>query len=376
MASEQSHNGDAAYMENDIVDTDNNDDDGTDDDTDDDHDQSRTHRHAAAVPIATTNSYSHAENEDDSEDEMGSNNTNNYYNLDPSVLALLERLPPHASEAQVHNRIALIKLQQATIVGHSKFAARVLDSAMQEATRDKQAHGMLQARMQELQTELTRRQQRQQQTLTTTQNSDNNATVSSTPAVSTTNSNETDNASMGTANASDDAFQKAEMERLSLELQAAQIQSNTWQDTLYKQLEQDLIWIQQEQSALYKQQTRLSIRVQQIQRVIRQQQQPTTQINERYDKLCQKLETVMKERKKYLRLDNNSAWPAGRCVICHDRDAAVAVIPCGHLCLCESCIEIMVQQHQQSPNQQQQQCPVCRGMLLSSIKIYTPTSAV
>lgn len=47
------------------------------------------------------------------------------------------------------------------------------------------------------------------------------------------------------------------------------------------------------------------------------------------------------------------------CVICMERDAEYALIPCGHQVLCQQCVPRV------------QQCPVCRSTASSSIKIYT-----
>merc|ERR1712151_1152091 len=45
------------------------------------------------------------------------------------------------------------------------------------------------------------------------------------------------------------------------------------------------------------------------------------------------------------------------CVICMDKEAAYAVVPCGHQCLCQTC-------------SQQTLCPICRGPLESTLKIF------
>ena len=47
------------------------------------------------------------------------------------------------------------------------------------------------------------------------------------------------------------------------------------------------------------------------------------------------------------------------CVICQDRSAQRAVVPCGHLCLCDSCSAANMEL-----------CPLCRGRVGSTIKIY------
>ena len=47
------------------------------------------------------------------------------------------------------------------------------------------------------------------------------------------------------------------------------------------------------------------------------------------------------------------------CVICQDRSAQRAVVPCGHLCLCDTCSAANMEL-----------CPLCRGRVESTIKIY------
>lgn len=46
------------------------------------------------------------------------------------------------------------------------------------------------------------------------------------------------------------------------------------------------------------------------------------------------------------------------CVVCLESKKEYAVVPCGHLCLCEGCI----------PNLKE--CPICRGEMITAMKIY------
>lgn len=82
---------------------------------------------------------------------------------------------------------------------------------------------------------------------------------------------------------------------------------------------------------------------------------------------CQKQYTQFMSAMNNARL---SAQPAGRgnngaaqahCVICMDRQPSVVIIPCGHLCVCQSC-----------SGRLQQQCPVCRGAATQMIQTFTP----
>jgi len=57
------------------------------------------------------------------------------------------------------------------------------------------------------------------------------------------------------------------------------------------------------------------------------------------------------------------------CVICHDGVSTMAVIPCGHVCLCNRCSDVcMSGQHQNG--QRQRSCPLCRGNMQSVLRIY------
>jgi hypothetical protein len=49
----------------------------------------------------------------------------------------------------------------------------------------------------------------------------------------------------------------------------------------------------------------------------------------------------------------------GKCVICIDQGAIYAVVPCGHLCVCESCKGNVINK-----------CPVCRGNAQMVMKVY------
>lgn len=54
---------------------------------------------------------------------------------------------------------------------------------------------------------------------------------------------------------------------------------------------------------------------------------------------------------------------AGLCVVCLERPADTAVVPCGHLCACVPCLQSV--QGTQDPR-----CPMCRSPMTSTIRIY------
>jgi hypothetical protein len=48
------------------------------------------------------------------------------------------------------------------------------------------------------------------------------------------------------------------------------------------------------------------------------------------------------------------------CVVCLDRNRTHAIVPCGHLCACISCVNLL------------NRCPCCNGPKTMAIKIYNP----
>lgn len=48
------------------------------------------------------------------------------------------------------------------------------------------------------------------------------------------------------------------------------------------------------------------------------------------------------------------------CVICNENRRSYAISPCGHLCLCNSCVNTV------------SSCPLCRSDIKETIRIYAP----
>lgn len=56
------------------------------------------------------------------------------------------------------------------------------------------------------------------------------------------------------------------------------------------------------------------------------------------------------------------------CVICHERRAQQAIIPCGHNCLCDGCALVQALGYSEG----QPLCPLCHGPIESTLKILMP----
>jgi Zinc finger, C3HC4 type (RING finger)/Protein of unknown function (DUF3421) len=58
--------------------------------------------------------------------------------------------------------------------------------------------------------------------------------------------------------------------------------------------------------------------------------------------------------------ESDTSHTSGQCCVCLEKEAIMAVLPCGHLCLCRKC----------SQNRLLVRCPVCRGSKQQCVRIF------
>ena len=67
-----------------------------------------------------------------------------------------------------------------------------------------------------------------------------------------------------------------------------------------------------------------------------------------------------KEQKQHPPPQSKQNLQSGMCVICFERKIDIALMGCGHACVCEECSKTLTQ------------CPMCRGSISSKVKVYIP----
>jgi hypothetical protein len=81
------------------------------------------------------------------------------------------------------------------------------------------------------------------------------------------------------------------------------------------------------------------------------------------DQLSMATETVFEDRlpppppPKYIKTYS-------QCIVCQDALSSVVLDPCGHFCLCDSCLQQVVGRNAK--------CPVCRKTIVKSLQVFIP----
>ena len=266
-------------------------------------------------------------------------------NVDPSVVALLRPLSEDATTQEVGLRNALIKLQQATLRGNSTYASKLLEMALQDVQRDKQLFEMLGAYQKELE---------QRDTYHGIAKKDGDTSTNTTNDWQTSKVvNDVEGNGDGFDD-KDETVDPVELARLKEEVKRGAERTNVLQDKLEAVLLLEIEQIKEEQDSIRNRQASLRKRIKSLQ----------SSIHDMPEARAGRLQDAMGEA-----CDNytHNTGTANSCTVCQDADAVRAVIPCGHLCLCDNCTESLAA----SPNKSIRQCPLCRGNLLSTLKIYT-----
>jgi len=110
-----------------------------------------------------------------------------------------------------------------------------------------------------------------------------------------------------------------------------------------------------------------------VDRAWKEEVQNIREIEEQVHKQKRAVQAYLQElpASRRFRLDDNLSSPEGvpegkaECVVCQDNAASRAVVPCGHHCLCDECAGLL------ESSTTSRLCPLCRGVLTSTLKIFT-----
>lgn len=266
-------------------------------------------------------------------------------NLDPAVAALIEPLRDAACRQEYHTRIAHIRLRQEHVRGNATYAAKILEQTLRDTKEDRKAYELLASRLVQLEMAVARLpadDHLDNKSITQSKNGDAAppAELSSQKDGKEDNSNQK---SSTTTEMSADHTRIQELERF-----------------VHERLEQEILQCREDQTTLREQEQRLRSRIQSLQKAVQQQAAAT---NSTTSSQQRGLEEGLASLLEYTTTITSTN---AECVVCRDRAAVRAVIPCGHLCLCDACTPALVDSAILVPY-----CPMCRGSLLSTLKIYT-----
>jgi Zinc finger, C3HC4 type (RING finger) len=250
-------------------------------------------------------------------------------NIDPSVAALLLDVPDTASYNDLKVRMGMIRLSQARIHGNATYAATILQHAFAESKQSQQVHGLLAEKLSMLERRLAQ--------LPIGYDHDDDVCNEQRQASTTTAARP--NADAVSHNANDAAFEEAVPVRVVLE--------ESFTQCLLFQIAN----IEEDRKLLREQENRLRDRLKGLERLIEQ------------------TDPGNNEWRSALASSREYAVPSSgiECVVCRTQAAERAIIPCGHLCLCDGCTHALV-----ASSSTLQYCPLCRGSLLSTLRIYVP----
>lgn len=244
-------------------------------------------------------------------------------NIDPSVAVLLLDLPATASIKELQTRMGMIRLSQARIHGNASYAGTILQHAFAESKQSQQVHGLLGDKLSVLERRIAQ--------MSDASNGQHQRSGTSSVAVPKLQT--------GAAHVVNDAPSCDE---------ADSSKPLVPEDILVQCILSQISSIQADRKLLGEQENRLKDRLKGLETLV-----------EKTVPGCSELKEAFASSRDY-------ALPSSifECVVCHNRSAQRAVIPCGHLCLCDTCT--------QTSSSTLQYCPLCRGSLLSTLRIYVP----
>ena len=340
--------------------------------------------------------YNYDYNDDDDEEVLPAN-------LDPTVAALLQKDPAKdttMTTSSVRLVIAQMKLQQSRVRGNSDYAAKVMDDAIQEGARDREAWTLMDNRIRELEQHIATTIAAAETAAANVNQETSNAETNAEDTADTAEaSDQKDNGPSSSISINDPALEKR--------VEEATDRANTMETILVQCLKEELDHVQAEQASIMKREEQLRARIRSLQvalQALPPEQEPSSEedknksIEKEDDKDGISLEnnedetdaipdksTITSPIKATTRQDLQNAMKdiheqqstllKTQCTICHEHTATRAVIPCGHLCLCNECTTRIVTPNpalvsgEEVPHQPQ--CPLCRGHLLSTLHIYT-----
>lgn len=289
-------------------------------------------------------------------------------NLDPTVAALLQKDPEQDTSmttSSIRVVIAQMKLQQARVRGNSDYAAKVMDEAIAEGARDREAWTLLETRIHELEDHIASTSSQTNQQPPPTETDETNAEeekADGTDAPEPSSQEDPNN----------NNHSKEQIEQLEKQVQTASDRADTMESILTQCLQDEIGHVQAEQTALKEREEQLRARIRSLQVALQSLSEPSESSSNNTTKSTttkQELQDAMKDIH-----EQQSTLLTTHCTICHENTATRAVIPCGHLCLCDACTTRMTKptgEEDSSSSSQHRQCPLCRGHLLSTLHIYT-----
>jgi chromosome segregation ATPase len=278
---------------------------------------------------------------DDDDDDLSA-----LTNVDPSVAALLEPLPDdQVTQSLLRTRIAMMKLQQARIRGNSDYAAKIMDHAIEEGARDRTAWTLLDQHITKLDQQVAAiAQEKNYDTVTKEEKVDG--------VKDDDNKMDTEQKEEGENNNEnkDSEATPEEVKKLTGQLAEETERANALEQLLVDCLQEEIGSVIAEQASLRDREERLKARIRSLELAMKNLP-PTSTTH---------LQDMLKEAR-----ENQCILVNAQCSVCHEQSATRAVIPCGHLALCDACTKTIT-----TLDSSQRHCPLCRGHLLSTLHIY------